>query len=67
MDKPNTTSKGKDWLEAELADTLDEDYELELSGARAVDGNPQDLQGAPSAIDGTGGVSPPASSPFSPS
>ena len=31
MDKPNTTSNGKDWLEAELADTLDEDYELELS------------------------------------
>ena len=33
----------EDWLEAELADTLDEDYELELSRAGAVDGDPQDL------------------------
>src|SRR4051812_47279712 len=31
MDKPYKNSKAKDWLEAELADTLDEDYELELS------------------------------------
>ena len=31
MDKPNKHAKGKDWLEAELADSLDEDYELELS------------------------------------
>ena len=28
MDK---TNEGKDWLEAELADTIDEDFELELS------------------------------------
>ena len=30
----NTTPEdfdGRDWLEAELADTLDEDYELEIS------------------------------------
>ena len=27
----NDRNDGKDWLEAELADTLDEDYELELS------------------------------------
>ena len=26
-----TGDEGQDWLEAELADTLDEDYELELS------------------------------------
>src|SRR5262245_23409183 len=31
MDKPSKDIDGKDWLEAELADTLDEDYELELS------------------------------------
>jgi polyphosphate kinase 2 len=30
-DKPNGSSNGMDWLEAELADTLDEDYELEIS------------------------------------
>ena len=30
MEKPNL-SGGKDWLAAELADTLDEDYELEIS------------------------------------
>ncbi|MBS0536929.1 MAG: polyphosphate kinase 2 [Proteobacteria bacterium] len=31
-DEPNAaTLNGADWLEAELADTLDEDYELELS------------------------------------
>jgi hypothetical protein len=27
----NLKGNGMDWLEAELADTLDEDYELELS------------------------------------
>ncbi|HKU98953.1 MAG TPA: polyphosphate kinase 2 [Vineibacter sp.] len=31
MSTPNKHANGKDWLEAELADTLDEDYELELS------------------------------------
>lgn len=31
MDTPSSDSDGQDWLEAELADTLDEDYELELS------------------------------------
>jgi polyphosphate kinase len=31
MAKPGNDLTGKDWLEAELADTLDEDYELELS------------------------------------
>jgi len=31
MDTPDKHVNGKDWLEAELADTLDEDYELELS------------------------------------
>ena len=31
MGKPGDDLAGKDWLEAELADTLDEDYELELS------------------------------------
>lgn len=31
MDKPNENAPAMDWLEAELADTLDEDYELELS------------------------------------
>jgi polyphosphate kinase 2 len=31
MDKPTKSSNGKDWLDAELADILDEDYELELS------------------------------------
>src|SRR5262249_30249754 len=29
--KPSDQPDGNDWLEAELADTLDEDYELELS------------------------------------
>lgn len=31
MDKPEERYNGQDWLEAELADTLDEDYELEIS------------------------------------
>ena len=31
MDTPADADAGMDWLEAELADTLDEDYELELS------------------------------------
>ncbi len=31
QDKPEDEQGGMDWLEAELADTLDEDYELELS------------------------------------
>ena len=31
MSKLDNDRNGKDWLEAELADTLDEDYELELS------------------------------------
>ncbi len=31
MDDPNDEFDGRDWLEAELADTLDEDYELEIS------------------------------------
>ena len=31
MKQPNEDSPWLDWLEAELADTLDEDYELELS------------------------------------
>jgi len=31
MEKNSATSNGQGWLEAELADTLDEDYELELS------------------------------------
>jgi polyphosphate kinase len=31
MDKAGRNFDGKDWLDAELADTLDEDYELELS------------------------------------
>jgi polyphosphate kinase 2 len=31
MDKPGGDSGGQDWLEAELEDALDEDYELELS------------------------------------
>jgi len=31
MTKSDKHLNGKDWLEAELADTLDEDYELELS------------------------------------
>jgi polyphosphate kinase 2 len=31
MDTPEKQIDAKDWLEAELADTLDEDYELELS------------------------------------
>jgi polyphosphate kinase 2 len=31
MNKPMDDYDGQDWLEAELADTLDEDYELELS------------------------------------
>jgi len=31
MNKPGKNFDGTDWLEAELADTLDEDYELELS------------------------------------
>ena len=31
MDNENDGDGGMDWLEAELADTLDEDYELELS------------------------------------
>jgi Polyphosphate kinase 2 (PPK2) len=31
MGKPKNDFAGKDWLEAELADALDEDYELELS------------------------------------
>ena len=30
-DEPKDGQGGMDWLEAELADTLDEDYELELS------------------------------------
>ena len=30
---PNDDSDARDWLEAELADTLDEDYELELEDA----------------------------------
>ena len=31
MNTPDDEPRGLDWLEAELADTLDEDYELELS------------------------------------
>jgi polyphosphate kinase 2 len=31
MEKPHSDLAGKDWLEAELADAIDEDYELELS------------------------------------
>ena len=31
MNKIESDVDGKDWLDAELADTLDEDYELELS------------------------------------
>src|SRR6516225_7260262 len=31
MDKLPSDLTGKDWLEAELADALDEDYELEMS------------------------------------
>ena len=31
MNIDDTTFEGRDWLEAELEDTLDEDYELELS------------------------------------
>jgi polyphosphate kinase len=31
MNKIENDADGKDWLDAELADTLDEDYELELS------------------------------------
>lgn len=31
MDEKLTKNAGMDWLEAELADTLDEDYELEIS------------------------------------
>jgi polyphosphate kinase 2 len=31
MDDPKDDDGGRDWLEAELTDTLDEDYELELS------------------------------------
>src|SRR5215469_15406687 len=31
MNKIENDRGGQDWLEAELADTLDEDYELELS------------------------------------
>jgi hypothetical protein len=31
MPEPKQNSPAKDWLEAELADTLDEDYELEMS------------------------------------
>ena len=31
MSKAKDDGKGHDWLEAELADTIDEDYELELS------------------------------------
>jgi len=31
MSEPGDHADGQDWLEAELADTLDEDYELELS------------------------------------
>jgi polyphosphate kinase 2 len=31
MSQDDLTKAGKDWLEAELADTLDEDYELEMS------------------------------------
>jgi len=33
MDDDNTPDGAKDWLEAELEDTLDEDYELELEDA----------------------------------
>ena len=31
LTKPAAKAASEDWLEAELADTLDEDYELELS------------------------------------
>ncbi|TIR21576.1 MAG: polyphosphate kinase 2, partial [Mesorhizobium sp.] len=31
MTEAKQNSPAKDWLEAELADTLDEDYELEMS------------------------------------
>lgn len=31
MNRSTGDFEGQDWLEAELADTLDEDYELELS------------------------------------
>ena len=31
MNRSENDRGGQDWLEAELADTLDEDYELELS------------------------------------
>ncbi|TIO97118.1 MAG: polyphosphate kinase 2, partial [Mesorhizobium sp.] len=31
MNEVKTNSGAKDWLEAELEDTLDEDYELEIS------------------------------------
>ena len=41
MNKFENDVDGKDWLDAELADTLDEDYELELSAAGR---DPQDLQ-----------------------
>jgi hypothetical protein len=47
-----------DWLEAELADTIDEDYELELSEPAPVGGNSQDLSQVASSHDPAHGVLP---------
>ena len=33
MEEKNSNDEAMDWLEAELADSIDEDYELELSDA----------------------------------
>jgi hypothetical protein len=41
MPNPETTSALQDWLEAELADTLDEDLELELSEPAISEGLPK--------------------------
>ena len=41
MTELRQNSPAKDWLEAELADTLDEDYELEISEPELSSGDRQ--------------------------
>ena len=51
MEKLGKGSGAADWFAAELADTIDEDYELGAFRAGDFDGNPQDLpEGTPPSI-----------------
>ena len=51
MTEAKQNSPARDWLEAELADTLDEDYELEMSEPALSLEIAQDLQERASALD----------------